>query len=142
MSERRRDLVRTRTQTVNRLHQLLMELIPAGAQRSLTASKARALLATVRPRDVAGKACRQLAADYIDDVVILDRKLKALDKRIAEAVKTTGTSLTDVVGIGPVTAALILGEVGNVARFPSKDHFASYTVICAVGSLQRRRAPP
>ena len=41
--------------------------------------------------------------------------------------KTTGTSLTDVVGVGPVTAALILGEVGNVARFPSKDHFASYT---------------
>ena len=55
MSERRRDLVRNRTQTMNRLHQLLMELIPAGAQRSLTASKARALLATVRPRDVAGK---------------------------------------------------------------------------------------
>ena len=125
MSERRRDLVRTRTQTVNRLHQLLM--IPAGAQRSLTASKARTLLATVRPRDVAGKARRQLAADYIDDVIICDRKLKALDKRIAEAVKASGTSLTTTKGIGPITAALILGEVGNIARFPSKDHFASYT---------------
>lgn len=32
LSERRRDLVRTRTQTVNRLHQLLLELVPAGAQ--------------------------------------------------------------------------------------------------------------
>lgn len=127
MSERRRDLVRTRTQTVNRLHQLLMELIPAGAQRSLTANKARALLATVRPRDVAGKARRQLASDYIDDVTILDRKLKALDKRITEAVKATETTLTAVKGIGPVTAALILGEVGNVARFPSRGHFASYT---------------
>jgi transposase len=127
MSERRRDLVRTRTQTVNRLHQLLMELIPAGAQRSLTASKARALLATVRPRDVAGKARRQLAADYIEDIGILDRKLKALDKRITDAVKASGTSLTTMKGIGPVTAALILGEVGNIARFPGKDHFASYT---------------
>ena len=126
-SERRRDLVRTRTQTVNRLHQLLMQLIPAGGQRSLTASKARALLATVRPRDTAGKARRQLAVDYIDDVVICDRKLKALNKRIAEAVKASGTSLTSTKGIGPITAALILGEVGNIARFPSKDHFASYT---------------
>ena len=55
MSERRRDLVRSRTQTVNHLHQLLMELIAAGAQRNLTAKKAKALLATVRPRDVAGR---------------------------------------------------------------------------------------
>jgi transposase len=34
---------------------------------------------------------------------------------------------TRVVGVGPVTAAMILGEVGNIARFPSNDHFASYT---------------
>jgi transposase len=55
MSERRADLVRTRTATVNHLHQLLMELIPAGAERKLTATKAKTLLATVRPRDVAGR---------------------------------------------------------------------------------------
>lgn len=127
LSERRHDLVRTRTQTVNRLHQLLMELIPAGAPRNLTATKAKALLATVRPRDVAGKARRQLAADYIDDVVALDRKLKALKARITDAVEATGTTLTEIVGLGPITAALILGEVGNIARFPDNDHFASYT---------------
>jgi transposase len=51
LSARRRDLVRSRTQAVNRLHQVLMELIPAGAQRHLTAAKARDLVATVRPRD-------------------------------------------------------------------------------------------
>lgn len=73
LSERRRDLVRSRTQTVNRLHQVLMELIPGGAAQKLTATKARALLATVRPRDVADKARRQLAADYIDDVTVLNR---------------------------------------------------------------------
>jgi transposase len=54
MSERRRDLVRSRTQTVNHLHQLLMELIPARAGRNLSATKAKTLLATVRPRGVAG----------------------------------------------------------------------------------------
>src|SRR3954463_510644 len=104
-----------------------MELIPGGAAQKLTATKARALLATVRPRDVAGKARRQLAVDYIDDVVTLDRKLKAIEKRIGEAVASTGTTLTEIVGVGPITAALILGEVGNVARFPNNDHFASYT---------------
>jgi transposase len=104
-----------------------MELIPSGAPRNLTASRAKQLLATVRPRDVAGKARRQLAADYIDDVATLDRKLKTIQARITEAVEATGTTLTRVIGVGPVTAATILGEVGNIARFPSNDHFASYT---------------
>jgi hypothetical protein len=30
-----------------------------------------------------------------------------------------------MVGIGPVLAARILGEVGDVHRFPTRDHFAS-----------------
>jgi len=126
MSERRRDLVRSRTATVNRLHQLLMELLPAGAARNLTAAKAKELLATVRPRDVAGKTRRQLAVDLIDDVIVLDRKLKDLLARMKTMVQATGTTITDIKGVGVATAALILGEVGDVRRFPSNDHFATY----------------
>ena len=127
LSERRRDLVRARTQAVNRLHQVLMELVPAGAERNLTATKAKEVVATVRPRDVAGRARRQLAVDLIDDVAVFDRKLKAVDERITEAVKASGTTLTDIVGVGPITAATILGEVGDIARFATADNFASYT---------------
>jgi transposase len=126
MSERRADLVRTRTATVNHLHQLLMELIPAGAERKLTATKAKALLATIRPRVVAGRTRRQLAVDLVEDLTSLDRKLKDLDKRLREAVEATGTTLTDIKGVGVATAAMVLGEVGDVRRFPSKHHFATY----------------
>jgi len=126
MSERRADLVRTRTATVNHLHQLLMELIPAGAERKLTAPKAKALLATVRPRDVAGRTRRQLAVDLVEDLTATDRKLKDLDKRLREAVEATGTKLTDIKGVGVATAAMLLGETGDVRRFPSKHHFATY----------------
>jgi transposase len=127
LSDRRTELVKARTGTVNRLHRLLMDLIPAGVPRKLTARGAKALLGTVRPRDIAGRTRRRLAADLIDDVATLDRKIKALDKELAAAVTATGTTLTDIVGVGPVTAALILGEVGDVRRFPSKHHFATYT---------------
>lgn len=127
LSERRRDLVRSRTQAVNRLHQVLMELIPAGARQHLTATKAKEAIAKVRPRDSAGKARRQLAVDLIDDVTVFDRKIKAVDDRIVEAVDASGTRLTDIVGVGPVTAATILGEIGDVARFANADRFASYT---------------
>lgn len=73
LSARRRDLVRSRTQAVNRLHQTLMELIPAGAPRGLTAGRAKELLATVRPRDIAGRTRRQVAVDLVDDMAVLDR---------------------------------------------------------------------
>jgi transposase len=127
LSARRRDLVRSRTQAVNRLHQALMELIAAGAPRGLSAGHARKLLATVRPRDIAGKTRRQVAVDLIDDVAVLDRKLKLIETRIGQAVAATGTTLTDIVGVASITAAVILGEVGEVARFGTADAFASYT---------------
>jgi transposase len=143
MSERRRDLVRSRTQTVNHLHQLLMELIPAGAGRNLTAKRAKALLATVRPRDVAGRTRRQLAADLVEDLVGLDRKLKELDNRLKTAVAATGTTLTDIKGVGTATAAMILGEVGDVRRFPSRHHFATYSGVAPIevssGEVERHR---
>ena len=127
MSERRRELVQSRTKTVNHLQQLLMELLPAGAEQKLTATKAKALLTTVRPRHAAGKAPHQLAVDFLDDLTTLDRKIKDINARIKTAVEATGTTLTDIKGVGFTTAAVVLGEVGDVRRFPSKHHFASYT---------------
>jgi hypothetical protein len=50
------------------LHQLLLELIPGGAKKDLSAAQAKALLTTVRPRDVAGKTRRRVAAELIADL--------------------------------------------------------------------------
>src|SRR5215218_8375194 len=49
LTKRRQDLVAMRTQTINRLHRLLIDLIPGGARRNLTAKRAAALLAGVTP---------------------------------------------------------------------------------------------
>ena len=120
-----------------------MELFPSGAQRKLTATKAKELIASVRPRDVAGNARRQLAVDLTDDVSVFNRKIKAVDERIVVAVAASGTTLTGIVGVGPVTAATILGEVGNVARSRTNDHFASYTGTAPLevssGEVERHR---
>jgi transposase len=53
--DRRDELGRARTQTVNRLHRLLLELFPGGAKKFLSATQARALVATIKPRDIVGK---------------------------------------------------------------------------------------
>ncbi len=47
---RREELTAQRTQAVCRLHRLLAELTPGGMRRELTANKAQALLARIRPR--------------------------------------------------------------------------------------------
>jgi transposase len=43
------------------------------------------------------------------------------------AVQATGSHLMDICGIGPAGAARILADLGNVARFPGRSHFASWT---------------
>jgi hypothetical protein len=53
--DRRDERTRQRVQTVDRLHRLLAELIPGTAKKDITALQAKAKLASVRPRDLAGK---------------------------------------------------------------------------------------
>jgi transposase len=42
------------------------------------------------------------------------------------AVQASGTTLTGIFGVGPVVAAVVIGEAGDTARFASRDHFAAY----------------
>ncbi len=53
--DRRRSLGEDHTRMISQLHRLRLELIPGGAKKFLSARQAKALLATVRPRDTAGK---------------------------------------------------------------------------------------
>jgi len=78
MVDRRDELGRARTQTVNRLHRLLLELIPGGAKTFLSAPQARALVATVKPRDLVGKTRRR----FVVELEGIDRKIKAAEKAL------------------------------------------------------------
>jgi transposase len=127
LADRRQQLVEQRITAINRLHQLLQELLPGGASRRLTATKAKQILASVRPRDQVGKSRKQLALEHLADVTELDTKLKAMAQRIEAVLAEQPSAVTEIRGIGAVTTAVIIGEVGDVRRFPSKDHFASYT---------------
>ena len=112
--------------TVNRLHRLLVELIPGGAKTFLSATQAKALLATVRPRDVVGKTRRALAAELIVELDRIDKRIKATNKELTELVVAPGSTLLELHGIGPSGAARLLGDIGDVSRFPTRGHFASW----------------
>src|SRR6185437_2434623 len=67
------------------------------------------------------------AAEELADIVCLDAKLKTMKAELKAAVQATGSHLMDIHGVGPAGAARILADVGDVARFPDRNHFASWT---------------
>jgi transposase len=125
--DRRRRIGEEHTRMVCQLHQLLLELIPGGAKRDLSAAQARKLLVGVRPRDLVGKTRRRHAMELVVDLERIYQRKKAANKELIELIKTTGTGLIDLHGIGPSGAARLLVEVGDVTRFPDRGHFASWT---------------
>lgn len=143
LSERREDLVKERTRTLNRLHALLRDLLPGGAPKNLSAEGAARVLRGVRPRGGPARTRRRLAADLLRDVRRLDRQLRELEFRIREAIEEASTGLTRLFGVGPILAAKIMGRVSNVARFPTRAHFASYTgtapIEASSGEVVRHR---
>ncbi|MEU4522598.1 transposase [Amycolatopsis sp. NPDC024027] len=123
------------------MHRLLLELLPGGAKKFLSAAQARALLASVRPRDVVGRTRRRLAADLVTELDRIDKRINTANTELGELVASTGSTLLELFGIGPSSAARLLGDIGDVGRFADKGRFASWngTAPLEASSGDRRR---
>jgi len=139
-SKRYRDLGRSRTQVVCRLHAVLCELVPGGVSKAITAGQAAQVLGSITPPDAIAAARCELAAAFIDDLRGIDARIRETRKKLIVAVAAAGTSLTGLFGVGPVVAAAVLGDVRDVSRFGGRDHFAAYngTAPIEVSSGQRK----
>jgi transposase len=127
LADRREELTRARIQTVNRLHRLLSELTPGKSKKDITTGQAKAILASVRPRDLAGRTLRRLAAEQLAELIAIEKKIKTLTAELKATVLARGSTLMELPGVGPVVAARILADVGDVARFADRNRFASWT---------------
>jgi transposase len=125
-SKRHKDLGRTRTQVVCRLHAVLCELVPGGVAKAITAGQAARILGSITPPDAVAVARCELAAVFLEDLRGIDARIRETRKKLAVAVQAAGTSLTGLFGVGPVVAAAVIGDVRDVSRFPGRDHFAAY----------------
>jgi transposase len=143
LADRRDELGRARTQTASRLHRLLLELFPGGAKRFLSAQQARAMIATIRPRDLAGKTRRRLAKELISELEAIDKKIKSLHKELTALVTARGSTLLELPGIGPSSAARLLADVGDIHRFADRGKFASWNgtapLDASSGNQERHR---
>jgi transposase len=140
------DLTRLRTQAACRLHVALRELVAGGAPRRLSADRAAKLLRSVRPVGVAEIERKRLASALLLDLRRLDREIAASRTRVSDAVGKSSTTLLELHGVGPIVAAFILGHVGDPARFPRPENFASYNgtapIEASSGPLKRHRLNP
>ncbi len=127
LTDRREALTRRRVQTVDRLQALLAELLPGQAKRDITTGQAKRMLASVRPRDIAGKTRRRIAAEELAELIAVEAKIKKATAELKAMVLARGSQLMDIHGVGPVVAARILADVGDVARFADRNRFASWT---------------
>ena len=100
-SKRHRDLGRTRTQVVCRLHAVLCELIPGGVPRAITAGQAARALGSITPLDAVAAARGELGAAFLEDLRGVDARIRETRKKLAAAVQAAGTSLTGLSGAGP-----------------------------------------
>lgn len=143
LADRRRRIGEDHTRMICQLHQILLELLPGGAKRALSAAQARKLLTTVRPKDAAGKVRKRVALELVADLERVYVRKKAASKELTELVKAAGTGLLGLHGIGPSCAARLLAEAGDITRFPSKGHFASWTgtapIDASYGDIVRHR---
>ena len=124
-AKRHRDLGRTRTQVVCRLHAVLCELVPGGVSKAITAGHAARLLESITPAGAVQAARCELAAAFLDDLRRIDAQLRDAKKKPDVVVRASGTTMTSIFGVGPVAAATMIGAVRDVSRFPGRDHFAA-----------------
>jgi len=127
LAKRNTELGRARNKTACRLHALLAELVPGGISNEINAASAERMLDGVKPASPVEVARQALALEHLDDLRRLDAQMRVSKARIAEAIAASGTSLTELFGVGPVVAAMLIGYTGDVARFSNRDHFAAYT---------------
>jgi transposase len=129
---RRDDLVTIRTETYNRLLGRLHELDPE--KRPATASLRYACnrQAVIVQLDNRSGTLASIARDEVHDLTRLTEEIQALAGRIETTVRQVAPSLLLVPGCGPLTAAKIVGETADVARFSNEARFASYAGLAPI----------
>jgi transposase len=141
--EYRDQLVRTRTQVANRIHAHLVVLRP-GYEKVVPNLRARRYLArarslVARDRSVQGELVRR----HLQEVLRLEDEIARAEKSIADKLRDADTTLTQIAGVGPLIAAKILGEVGEVSRIRSKASFALLSgtapLLASSGQTHRHR---
>lgn len=130
--DRRDDLVKHRTATINRLLWRVHELDPSWAPKAgaLDVAKHQQILAE-RLAGVSGIVA-ELAREELADIVELTGRINQLERRIAGLVEKAAPTLLAMPGVGALSAAKLVGEAAGISRFKSEAAFARHAGIAPI----------
>jgi transposase len=127
LSDYRDQLRRARNQLTNRIHKDLAIMRP-GYQKlipDLTGVRVMKKVVALIGRDRSTRA--DLMRHRVAEVQRIDKEVLRISKVIQAKVAESATTLTELPGVGALTAARIIGEVGDIRKFKSKAAFGHIT---------------
>lgn len=119
--------IATKTSRINTVRGLLRELgyvIPLGPHHAITMTQE--ILEDAESE--LPNALRPSLAETLLEIRALDQRIKDVERQLTSLAKHTPAveRLQTIPGIGVLTATALVAFVGDVQRFPSARHFASY----------------
>ena len=127
LGDYRDDLVAERTRVINRLRWMVHDLAPelAPAPRALARARGRARL-EAGLRALPDSAGRRIALSQLARITALTAEAGQAEHELAGLARRLVPTLLQVKGVSVITAAKILGEIGDIRRFRSPAAFARH----------------
>lgn len=139
----RDELQRERTKLLNRLHKDLVVVAPGYEQKVPNLTRKTAMSDILKLLRGIHSVRATLMRDRVAEVRRIEARVRKFDVDIHKMLRASGTNLMQICGVGPVVAATILGEVGDVLRFRSKAAFAMFCGVAPIpassGKTSRHR---
>jgi transposase len=127
LAKHHNDLARWRNKLCCRLHALVAELVPGGIDKEVVVNQARSLLEGIEPDHVAAVERHRQAVELIDEIDHLEVVMRDSRVRITVAVAASQTTVTEIFGVGPIVACMLIGYSGDPTRFATASRYAAYT---------------
>jgi transposase len=125
LADYRAQLVAERTALASRTHAELHGLLP-GYHARITRLTGPTFITAAKELIAGDTSVRaQLTRRRLVRLAELTAEIREVTALITTAVEQSKTGLTDLYGLGPVSAATILGEVADIRRYRSRHAFAA-----------------
>jgi transposase len=90
-------------------------------------NQARSLLGEIEVDDVAAVERHRRATELVDEIDHLETVMRDSRARITTAVAASGTTVTEIFGVGPIVACMLVGYSGDPLRFTTASRYAAFT---------------
>jgi transposase len=141
--DHREDLVGERTRMINRLRWHVHDLDPELAPPARTLNRACVLTGLAAQLAGLPGVRAQVAAELVARIQQLTGRINQLERDIDQQVRPLAGQLGQVVGVGGLTAAKLIGQTGGVRRFGRSARFAMHAGVAPIpvwsGNTARHR---